>query len=168
MIKDIKDLAERLVASLRELSVSQASLWQQVPYLALQADGRTGYSDQYSRAYRQGYWAIEPSLMDYGSYMIYVDLETGEFVDGYIPTNSANAKNILMLANYPEQLDVYRIIRYLKKECKKPTQKNYDKKEQKTWRESLRKKFSLKPHKYSRKVSPGEIAKQNIIASLVE
>ena len=60
----LKNTVKAIVLDIRKLSKSQKNIWQKVPYYALQADGISGYNDAYSRAYRQGYWAIEASAQN--------------------------------------------------------------------------------------------------------
>ncbi len=74
--------AEKIVEFVRDYSRSQKEFWQRIPLLALEADGRDGFYDNYYRAYRQGFWALQSSVSR-GYYSVYVDLSTGELVDAY-------------------------------------------------------------------------------------
>lgn len=79
---ELEELKDELVENIREYSLSQKEEWQKIPMLALEAEGRTGYSDTRSRAYTQGFWALEPATRN-GKYQAYVDLATGEIVDAW-------------------------------------------------------------------------------------
>ena len=78
-ISELEELKCELVERIRKYSRSQKEDWRKVPMLALEAEGRTGYSDNRSRAYMQGFWALEESVKD-GYYRAYIDLETGDIV----------------------------------------------------------------------------------------
>lgn len=67
------------IDALRQFCREQKSLWQQVPWMALQADGRTGWSESYARAYKSGYWTID-RVRVHSYYVGFVDLATGELV----------------------------------------------------------------------------------------
>lgn len=74
----------KLARTLKEEVSGQVKLWQKVPYLALQADGRSSWSPFYSDAYRFGLWRpayqlpgiSEAKVAEYPS----IDCATGRFV----------------------------------------------------------------------------------------
>lgn len=111
---------ERYVDELFEFVRSQRELWQQIPLLALKADGRTGYSDAYARAHRQKLWAIDSSVGSQGlrGYSVYVDLETGELVNPYDRTKPASRSSVLHLKI--EELDASKLIEALEKQAQVP------------------------------------------------
>lgn len=57
---------------------AQIDLWRQVPYLALMADGKTGYSNVYSQAYRLGMYRISGTAE--GLFGLYVDCDSGDLL----------------------------------------------------------------------------------------
>ncbi len=71
-------LIDHIVAYVR----NQKDLWAQVPELAFRADGRSGYSDNYSRAWHFKRWALDSSCGSRGvrGYTVFVELETGELI----------------------------------------------------------------------------------------
>jgi hypothetical protein len=167
LFKKLLAITEELVDSIRELSRSQSEIWKRVPFLALQADGRTGYSDQYSRAYGQGYWAIESSVRS-GSYRVYVDLETGELVSAFDPRIKARDEDVLMIAMNLDQIDGASIVKELKKEGTEPVSPYYNVRKQEKWRQKMFKELKLSSSGYKRKVNPKDIAEGNSIAGLVD
>jgi hypothetical protein len=60
---------------------SQRDIWAKVPYLTLQADGLSGWSDTYSVCYNYGLWRIQSSTRD-GYYRLCVDCGTGKLMWG--------------------------------------------------------------------------------------
>lgn len=167
LFKKLSASTKELVNLTRELSKSQKRIWQQVPFLALQADGRTGYSDQYSRAYRQGYWAVE-STVHGGSYSVYVDLETGELVSAFDPRKEARDEEVLMIASNPNQLDAVSLVTEIAKDAERPIGSYYNAQEQEKWRQETLKEYNLRPAEYRRKVSKKEVYEGNSIAGLVD
>ena len=138
----IEDIRKDLVEMIREHSRSQKELWRQVPYLALEADGRDGYSDNYSRAYHTGYWAIDAGVVR-GHYTVYVDLENGDLVDPYSPDEPAWDGDVLRLANSVKELNAKKILKELKEEAQEPTHAAIEH-PPKRWRKRLRKELGLK------------------------
>lgn len=163
--KDVQELTDFI----RDFSKEQKDLWQKVPYLALQADGRSGYSGQYSRAYEQGYWAIKGSTSE-GRYTVYVDLETGELVDAFDPRKPADNKNVIVLALALalKELKAAEIVKKLSDEAKKSHYKDYKIRNQIEWRRSLKNSLGLKPGAYKRKVNPEEVHRNNIVGGLLD
>ena len=150
--------AEKVVKDMRDYSRSQKELWQRIPLLALEADGRTGFSDNYSRAYRSGFWALDESVSG-GDYLVYVDLATGELVDAYsasssisvcdvdVPKDSAltpaREEEVLKLALNLDGLDAQQIVTSLEEEARAPYSSYYDLKEQEAWRTETRTELNL-------------------------
>lgn len=160
LFKKLLASAKELVNSIRELSKSQKDAWQQVPFWALQADGRTGFSDQYSRAYRQGYWAVETTVHK-GSYSVYVDLETGELVSAFDPRKQARNTDVLMIASDPIQIDAVSLVKELSRDAKQPVDTYYNAQKQDKWRQAILKELNLRPNAYRRKITPKEVYKRN-------
>lgn len=80
LLRERTTLEKNLVKAIREYSLSQSGLWLRVPNLALEADGRGGYSDSYMRAFSSGYWTIDSSSHG-GIYTVFVDLSNGELIN---------------------------------------------------------------------------------------
>lgn len=141
--------AAALVRGIREYAKSQVEDWRRIPYLALEADGRSGYSDNYARAYRQGVWAVEASARD-GSYTVYVDLATGELVNPFSFHEQARCvdaydSHVLALATSIGQLDAAAIVAGLEAAARKPVASYYDPQEQRRWRVTTRAELKLGP-----------------------
>lgn len=139
---ELKANAFDLVSELRKYSASQKEIWRKVPFLALQADGITGYSDTYSRAYQQGYWALSESIVD-GRYQVYVDLATGELVSAGRPDRPANDSSVLVFALNPAVLDAAKIIQDLIAHAQRPYWHTYTKETQEQWRQKLIERYGL-------------------------
>jgi len=167
LFKKLSASTKELVKSIRELSRSQKGVWQKVPFMALQADGRTGFSDQYSRAYHQGYWAVTSTVRG-GSYSVYVDLETGELVSAFDPRKEARDEDVLMIASNLNQLDAVSLVNKLSIDAKQPVGHYYNAQEQEKWRQETLKEYDLKPTEYRRKVSKKEVYERNSIAGLID
>ncbi len=58
----------------------QLPLLRQIPYLALEADGRGGWEDEYSRAYTQCMMAIHQESEIWGSYDMFIELRSGVLI----------------------------------------------------------------------------------------
>jgi len=140
---ELNSKAEDLVAKIREFSKSQKELWQKIPYLSLQADGRAGYSDGLSRAYRNGFWELECSLVS-GFYQVYVDLETGELVNASsVSARQASDKNVLKIALNLEQLNAQKIITCLEERACQPYPTYENPIKQDSWRVETKEKLNL-------------------------
>ena len=153
ILEDTIDISKNI----RGYSISQKEFWQQIPSLALEADGRTGHSDNYGRAFRTKYWALNSSIEN-GNYQVYVDLRTGDLVDAFhasdfsimdytIETEKksvpAEDEQIIKLAFHLCELDASRILKELKKESKQPHGSYYNTKEKEAWRKEMREKYEL-------------------------
>lgn len=150
--------AEQVVETVRDYARSQKKFWQKIPLLALEADGRKGFSDNYSRAYKSGFWALNGSING-GHYSVYVDLATGELVDSYFASNSfsvcdsdvpkdstitlARNEDILKLVFNLEELDAKKIVSSLKKGAKEKYSSYYNSKEKEAWRNKTRVELNL-------------------------
>lgn len=168
--EEVNDVARELVQKVQKVSKQQKSLWQQVPYLALQADGRTGYSDQYSRAYHQGYWAVESSVRD-GSYSVYVDLETGELVNAYDPRETALDEDVLSIILHLHKLDATQIVSALKAHATEPIGNYYnakDKRERTEYINSILQQGNITQVSYRRTVRPKEVHEANVLAPILD
>lgn len=75
------EMRDEYAAALRRWSLAQVELWRQVPWAALQADGRGGWNEKYAMAYRHRRWWLRSSE-SHGHYGLAVDLGTGEIWAG--------------------------------------------------------------------------------------
>ena len=139
--KEILKICKELAEKIREISKSQKELWQLVPNLCLEANGRGGYSDHYQWAYTSGYWALGSSNDGY-MYQLAIDLITGDIVrlsdDAPLASDEEIVKTLAI--NFYE-LDASGIVEGLKKDILKGEKDNN--KEVKKWRESTRKKLKI-------------------------
>lgn len=110
-----------LAAAVREYAAAQVPLWQQLPYWALQADGRTGWDSRYGNAYRYGCWSVGTGRK-YD--IVQVDLETGalgRFVTPYQYNYNASTWNqapdtsVVDASELTDQLDAAYILDGLRK-----------------------------------------------------
>ena len=177
-IAELLEARDIIVGAVRKTSRDQVDLWRQVPWLALQADGRTGYLDKYSYAYYYGFWDLDVTsstdllgISDVSG--ITVDLETGELMRArsvYEPRapehlyrleesnpEAASEREVLALLHRPELLDAQEVVRHLKEQAKRTYWKGYDIKEVEGWRAEIIEKYDLKLV-YSRRriVTPAE------------
>ncbi|MDO8492065.1 MAG: hypothetical protein Q7S34_00285 [bacterium] len=170
VFEEVNHTVKELSQKVREVSKRQKDLWQQVPFLALQADGRTGYSDQYARAYIQGYWAVESSVSG-GCYSVYVDIETGELVSAYDPRQVARDKDVINLAVDPQQLDASHLVKALKVAAKEPIGSYYDAKKRKERKEritSILRRGNITQNHYRRTINPKEVYGMNALDSILD
>jgi hypothetical protein len=135
--ESIEEQRAALIAAVREYCRQQTPHWQRVPHLALEADGRTGYSEAYSRAYSQGYWALAASL-ERGYYRVYVDLATGELVNSFSHEPASDECVVLLLRDV-QSLDAGLLVRALEADGETDVCSVYDRDEQAAWREKMRK-----------------------------
>lgn len=117
--KEISAETRKLIEKLREYCRSQVAIWQTIPELAVNADGRTGFDDNFSRAYHCKIWALEKTVTSAG-YEAIVDLNTGHIVSAMSPKLFAPDDVVLRLLLTPEVLDAGRIARELKREARVP------------------------------------------------
>jgi hypothetical protein len=91
--------------------LDQIPFWVQIPYWALQANGRTGWSEAYKAAYALGRWQV------FDDRSVFVDLKTGRIVD----LSSAiitDTETILRVASDLECVDARTILARLKIEAR--------------------------------------------------
>jgi hypothetical protein len=154
---------DNLATEIRNCAKAQACLWQQIPNLALEADGRSGYNDMYALAYRMRVWPIHSQN---GRYDAYIDLQSGEIVHfpnwtGPIYVNGEEVnletknsrkpeplpdKNIITFADNLDWLNAQKLIDELNKCAQEPYFKGYNPQEQEAWRTGLRKELDLDPN----------------------
>ena len=129
---------------IRAYTRSEKELWQLVPYLALQADGRSGYSSQYAVAYQKGLWIIEHSLDRFSSYTVAVDCATGELVSIPNTHEKAHMADILQCASRLHEFDAAAVVLELRKAGKAPYSSCYDEAKIKAWRLNIQEECDLR------------------------
>lgn len=78
--KSLNDRLKSIGKDVIDYVKSQKDIWQKIPWLALQADGRGGYNSMYGLAYEYGLWSV--------SDCVNVDLVNGDLV--YAPYSVSN------------------------------------------------------------------------------
>ena len=136
----VKELDELI----RTYTRSEKELWQLVPYLALQADGRSGYSSQYAVAYQKGLWIIEHSVDRFSSYTVAVDCATGELVSIPNTHEKAHMMDLLRCASRLDEFDAAAVVLALQKAGKAPYFSGYDVAKTKEWRLATQKEYDLR------------------------
>ena len=124
---DLTVQAMELVSGIRTWCKSQVELWQQVPNLALEAEGRSGYLDQYSYCYHYGFWRIwAPDHRGSTVLLTSVDCASGELaVDvlferkGLVLSSEAD---VLGLGAQLDDIDAAAIIEHLTEKAAQPVQ----------------------------------------------
>lgn len=97
----VKDLAELIRSNFR----ADKELWQQVPYLAWDSDGRTGWNSEYQQIYTTGYYRMSCSGRD-----IVVDCATGELYHWTTTRSVSNEKIIELVRSHDIHADT--VIKY--------------------------------------------------------
>lgn len=124
-INKLKKLQVEYIQGLIDFSKDQKEFWQKIPYLALQCQGITGYSDQNQYAYKEGFWRIGSTT--YG-YQYRVDCATGNIHDWTIKNGHKPSKpHSGMLVIKIEDLDAETIYKDLLKHSKQPISSYYQK-----------------------------------------
>jgi hypothetical protein len=141
-----------LANKIRDYCQSQKELWNKIPWLALQANGRGGYCDEYSRNYRLGIIALGSGSSG-GCYNYFIDLATGGLVGrnglGTMPLGDLDVISI-----DPRELNAEAHIERLEKACQKPDggvgisvpDEGFE-----LWRTSLAQQFGILPDEYIRR-----------------
>ena len=131
----------RLVRRIRQYCCSQVSTWRLIPALALDANGRTGFSDTLLQAFSNRLWALECST-DHGYYCAFVDLDTGQILAGHDTSKLADPKTVLLIGSHLAEIDAAAIVASLQVEIQKPilkTLRTYTPQEKGTYRRGLTK-----------------------------
>ncbi len=140
---------KKLAVKIREYVRLQLKSWQRVPWLALQADGRGGYSDDYGKAYKYGLW---PILCGKGGGTFFIDCMTGEIVHNV--GEVASDDGVISYSVDLDLLDAAKIIARLEKQMRDGDPGHFTKSEldkRASWRESLIKVHDLHPDTYAPK-----------------
>lgn len=76
-----EDVFDQMAEIIQDMCRSQVRLWQQVPALVLEAEGRGGFAPQAVASYRYHLWTLI-------HWQLYVDLDTGEIVTTHPASNT--------------------------------------------------------------------------------
>ncbi|TXI87851.1 MAG: hypothetical protein E6Q36_06770 [Chryseobacterium sp.] len=146
----IQTALPKLLRDVREWCESQAELWQRVPNLALEANGRSGYLDDYSYCYSYGFWRIWDSSPRGQYYLCSVDCATG--VIAYDAESFRQARlvvardrDVLHLLDRLDEIDAELVIARLEEHIATP-QSEFIAKSNPTWpskQEKLRQQVGL-------------------------
>jgi hypothetical protein len=125
---------KKLISDIRKYVRSQKEEWCRVPWLALQADGRIGYSGHYQSAYTYGFWGVQ-----FDGTGPFIDCATGELVSNFQSSPLYN-EGVLTLANDLDALTAAKVIRDLQHAASEKipswsNQKEFD--ERAEWRKKL-------------------------------
>ena len=88
----------QLVNAIREYCASQRDTWRTIPRLALDADGRLGFSDQRAVAFGSKLWQLY--ILGQPQPIGWVCLETGNIVALYNSATLAAAEDVIKLAHH--------------------------------------------------------------------
>ncbi len=132
-----------LAEEIRAYSQSFKEYWKRAPWLALQADGRSGYLSAYDFACSTGYWMVPLSG---GPGTVYVDCATGELMSGFREQKPAADHLILRFANCLNELNGKEIVASLEEHVSKDYSSYLDKpvEEIEAWRQRKIEKYNLK------------------------
>ncbi|OGF28083.1 hypothetical protein A2303_00780 [Candidatus Falkowbacteria bacterium RIFOXYB2_FULL_47_14] len=131
--KKLKEAEKEVEGGIRDYCRAQKGLWQRIPWLALMADGRGGFSPTKGRAYREGYWMIFSSGRANGPFCtVEVDCENGEL-------DARLNSDIVKLIDHLDELNAAKIIAELKIETLKPEHVTGD------WRDKIIEGYGLEP-----------------------
>jgi hypothetical protein len=76
-----EDVFDQMAEIIQDMCRLQVRLWQQVPALVLEAEGRSGFATQAVASYRYHLWTLI-------QWELYVDLDTGEIVTTHPGSNT--------------------------------------------------------------------------------
>jgi hypothetical protein len=108
--------AQELVNKVRQYSREQRTQWNHVPFWALEADGRDGYTEDYKRAYSHGLWNIDNTVA--------IDLESGELVQKHSLAEGilepARDYDIIAFTLHPDIITAAKVLEMLKVHAAEP------------------------------------------------
>lgn len=151
-----RELAEKI----RKYFINRVDLLRQIPSLALEADGRSGWSDSFGRNYD---WCMHELHDDHGYYDVFVELRTGELVHvqsyhdpfhGLFSNdpdhvdiegvNLATDEQVLKLATEEEPFNIEEYVQMLREYAQKPYWSGYQPAENEAHKEKYREKLKEK------------------------
>lgn len=147
-IELIGNLKHWVAEEIREYSRSQVELWRQVPWLALQASGRSHVIGNYNYAYH-GSWILrtrEVRLKD----LPFVDCATGEILCNHDTVVGPEIDDgIIEISRMPSLIDAAAIVEQLKAEASAPQPDWVSENEaakREAWRKDLAQRLNLSPY----------------------
>jgi hypothetical protein len=134
--KILKEKVHEVAEIIRQYTRDQKELWQQIPYLALEAEGVDGYNDRRSVAYETGYLCLSDKSLT-------IDLLSGDIVD-YVTGAPLACDSSVVRCLFDDLPDAQFFIDLYTKEAQGGYLQAYDIGKQIAWREKQRKKFDIK------------------------
>lgn len=138
-----------LATEVRKSSISQKELWQLVPNLALEAEGRDGWGDNTSLCYKDGLWLVGNSTHG-GRTPYVVDCFTGHLIrlHDFLEKQELHLLDDASVLSLASELDAQAVVDNFKshiKEYENPPSYYTDEDWVKNakWREETREKFNL-------------------------
>lgn len=139
LLAEINGNKDRLVTTIREYVRSQVDVWRHMPHMAVEADGRVGYSGDLMLIYRYGYFA--PNPMRVGLDTPLVDCANGELVIFHkenVPPEPLSDAEVLELHDELDRLDASAQIANLKRAALEPLLPIFNERTQREWRDRVR------------------------------
>lgn len=121
----LQEKADALIKEIRQYSESQKELWQKVPYLALQAEGRGKHKGEFvfGNLYYNGYMHLGCTWGEYSHYAS-VDLETGIIVRNNYKNGPADDGLVGKLAGHIDEIDASIVLRHFEELASQPYDKS--------------------------------------------
>lgn len=134
----IEAASHRVAESIRQYCVSQLESWRRIPWLALQADGRNGYSGELPLAYARGAWVLQVEFANVGR-IIAVDCASGRLINitRLVSKNELvdmDDQSILKLVAHLDTIDAAEIVKYLQWRAAEPYARGFDGEGADKWR----------------------------------
>ena len=139
--------AQELIDAIKAYCESQVDLWRRVPDLALEADGRTGYSSNLQLCWQRGLWEVGASkaVSEPGRPLVSVDCASGKLVWSFTTDREPPDDAVLRLALYPDAIDAALVLSDLAIATSQDHFYAYDVAKQEAWRKKMRYEYQVKP-----------------------
>ncbi len=137
-------IVDEILERLTQQILSQAELWKKVPFLALEANGRSGYSDDWNVAYQHGYWALRDIRTK--QTLAYIDCENGKLRaanECTIENTTPSKRDLLIILADLKMADAEAVVENLQQQSTRPHSSGYDPDQQEEWRKSQREKYGV-------------------------
>ncbi len=118
-VGELKALQYTYADAMRQSVSENAELWGQVRGWALEADGRTGYSDLLAHAYKYSRWYLLTSRKE-GFYTVSINLDHGTLIHGGSAALINHTSNALLCAIDPEDFNVQTLLKRLQEQASNP------------------------------------------------
>lgn len=121
-LQGLQAQADQLALSIRQRSEAQYRLWRQLPNLALEANGRTGWSGDLTTCTGYGIWSLSAEGFLGHHNALAVDCATGRLMKGggVNSFQKASDQQVLWLASRLALINVTLIIGYLSEKAQQP------------------------------------------------